>query len=116
MKLRRTQLGQSQEQLAAAIGYAFQQVQKYERGANRVSASMLHRIANALGVPVSFFFDGLPTDLAASPPAAAIDHIVILPEWRELLRQYYLIPAKLRRSARHLVRTLAGCKIAADET
>ena len=59
IKLRRALLGLSQEKLGEALGLTFQQVQKYERGANRVSASRLHDIARVLDVPISFFFDDL---------------------------------------------------------
>lgn len=59
VRMRRKLLGISQEQLADALGLTFQQVQKYERGANRVSASKLYEIAKTLQVPVAFFFDGL---------------------------------------------------------
>lgn len=60
IRTRRRFLSISQEMLAAELGLTFQQVQKYERGANRVSASKLYRIAHALQCPVSSFFDGLP--------------------------------------------------------
>jgi transcriptional regulator with XRE-family HTH domain len=59
VRLRRKFIGLSQEQLADALGLTFQQVQKYERGSNRVSASKLYAIARTLGVPIAFFFDGL---------------------------------------------------------
>jgi transcriptional regulator with XRE-family HTH domain len=59
IRLRRRMQGVSQEKLADALGLTFQQVQKYERGANRVSASKLYEIAAALRAPVSYFFDGL---------------------------------------------------------
>jgi transcriptional regulator with XRE-family HTH domain len=59
IRLRRRLHGVSQEKLAEALGLTFQQVQKYERGANRVSASKLYEIAAALSTPVSFFFEGL---------------------------------------------------------
>lgn len=59
IRLRRKELGVSQEALAAAIGVSFQQVQKYESGGNRVSVSALVKIAKRLGVPVGFFFAGL---------------------------------------------------------
>ncbi len=59
VRLRRKQLGLSQERLAEALGLTFQQVQKYERGANRVSASKLYEIARELQVPVGFFYQGL---------------------------------------------------------
>jgi transcriptional regulator with XRE-family HTH domain len=59
VRLRRTLLGMSQEKLAKAIGLTFQQVQKYERGANRIGASRLHELSQVLDVPVSFFFDDM---------------------------------------------------------
>ena len=59
VRLRRKQLGVSQEKLAEALGLTFQQVQKYERGANRISASKLWDTAGFLAVPISFFFEGL---------------------------------------------------------
>ncbi|MBB2159453.1 helix-turn-helix domain-containing protein [Gluconacetobacter sacchari] len=59
IRLRRALLGMSQERLGEALGLTFQQVQKYERGTNRVSASRLYELSDVLDVPVSFFFDGL---------------------------------------------------------
>src|SRR5215469_12581026 len=66
VRLRRTLLGMSQVKLGQAIGLTFQQVQKYERGTNRVGASKLWQLAQVLDVPISFFFDGLGAD-ADSP-------------------------------------------------
>ncbi|MGE4278642.1 MAG: helix-turn-helix domain-containing protein [Magnetospirillum sp.] len=60
LRLRRTLMGLSQTELARSVGLTFQQVQKYESGANRISASRLYHIAEALDVPVSFFFDDIP--------------------------------------------------------
>ena len=60
VRLRRTLLGMSQEKLGEAIGLTFQQVQKYERGANRIGASRLYDLSRVLDVPVSFFFDDMP--------------------------------------------------------
>ena len=65
VRLRRNMLGLSQEMLGEAIGLTFQQVQKYERGANRISASRLHELSRVLDVPVSFFFDD--TDPVRAP-------------------------------------------------
>ncbi len=62
IRARRTLLGLSQTELADAAGITFQQVQKYEKGANRVGASRLQQFSEALGVPPSYFFDGAPTD------------------------------------------------------
>lgn len=61
IRMRRLMLGTTQTKLADAIGVAFQQVQKYEKGTNRVSPSRLHNIAEVLEVPVSFFFEGAPS-------------------------------------------------------
>lgn len=58
LRLRRLELGMSQEKLADALGITFQQVQKYERGTNRIGASRLHQIALALQVPITYFFEG----------------------------------------------------------
>ncbi len=66
VRLRRTLLGMSQEKLGEAIGLTFQQVQKYERGANRIGASRLFDLSRVLDVPVSFFFDDMPAEAAAS--------------------------------------------------
>ena len=57
----------SQEKLGEAIGLTFQQVQKYERGANRIGASRLFDLSRVLDVPVSFFFDDMPADAASAP-------------------------------------------------
>jgi transcriptional regulator with XRE-family HTH domain len=70
IRLRRTLLGMSQERLGEALGLTFQQVQKYERGVNRVGASRLFDLSRVLDVPISFFFDDMPDSLANSlgPP------------------------------------------------
>ena len=65
IRLRRTLMGMSQERLGEALGLTFQQVQKYERGANRVGASRLFDLSRVLDVPISFFFDDMPEPLAA---------------------------------------------------
>jgi transcriptional regulator with XRE-family HTH domain len=64
MRLRRTLMGMSQERLGEALGLTFQQVQKYERGVNRVSASRLFDLSRVLDVPISFFYDDMPEPLA----------------------------------------------------
>src|ERR671927_1682591 len=65
LRLRRNMLGLSQEKLGEMIGLTFQQVQKYERGANRIGASRLHELSRVLDVPVSFFFED--TDPVRAP-------------------------------------------------
>lgn len=66
MRLRRTMLGKSQDQMARALGVSFQQVQKYERGTNRISASRLFDVSRFLNVPVSYFFEDLTRDAVAA--------------------------------------------------
>src|SRR5919205_3446987 len=70
LRLRRNMLGLSQEKLGQAIGLTFQQVQKYERGANRIGASRLHELSRVLDVPVSFFFDD--TDPVRAPAMGGV--------------------------------------------
>lgn len=68
LRLRRTMLGLSQMSLAHSLELSFQQIHKYERGRNRLSASALFAVASALEVPVSFFFDDMPPDVAKTAP------------------------------------------------
>lgn len=68
LRLRRTLLGLSQEQLAAAVGVTFQQIQKYERGSNRVSASRLYDIARVMGVAIQYFFEDIDDRITAHRP------------------------------------------------
>jgi transcriptional regulator with XRE-family HTH domain len=94
IRLRRMIVGMSQEQLGGAVGVAFQQVQKYERGVNRVSAGRLYDLALALDVPVSFFFEELGSilvdgmDGASGQPAAGDVPESMSRETLELLRAY----------------------------
>ena len=93
LRQRRTLLGMSQERLAQAFGVSFQQVQKYERGANRISASRLHLLTRILDVPVSYFFEGLPAavpEQPATPPVEDGDQMTSR-ETLELVRAYYRI-------------------------
>ena len=104
---RRTMMGLTQENLANALSISYQQVQKYERGTNRVSASRLWDLAAALGVPVSYFFDGLDAESQAEALAeyeggnsAFDDDLMGRRETLELVRAYYTIsdPAVRRRT------------------
>ncbi|PCJ36007.1 MAG: transcriptional regulator [Alphaproteobacteria bacterium] len=63
VRLRRTLLGYSQDKLGKALKLTFQQIQKYERGANRIGSSRLYQLSQILDVPVSFFFDDMPTEI-----------------------------------------------------
>ena len=93
LRQRRTLLGMSQEKLAKAFGVSFQQVQKYERGANRISASRLHLLTKILDVPVSYFFEGLPSSVQDRPLPAEPDapDRMTSRETLELVRAYYRI-------------------------
>jgi transcriptional regulator with XRE-family HTH domain len=100
-------LGINQETLAAGLGLTFQQVQKYEAGANRVSASRLSAIADILRVPVSFFFEGQDDPLAAPQERALRDHLE-RPQTLELIRLYYAIPdERVRQQFLRLVEAVA---------
>jgi transcriptional regulator with XRE-family HTH domain len=72
VRMRRLMLDMSQEKLAAAIGVSFQQIQKYEKGKNRIGSSRMQMLSSVLGVPVSFFFDGVP----GNPEAASENALV----------------------------------------
>ncbi|MBL4614923.1 MAG: helix-turn-helix transcriptional regulator, partial [Magnetovibrio sp.] len=63
LRQRRTLLGMSQEKLGEAVGLTFQQIQKYERGANRIGASRLYQLSNVLDVSVSYFFEEMPGEV-----------------------------------------------------
>jgi transcriptional regulator with XRE-family HTH domain len=99
LRQRRTLVGMSQEKLGAALGLTFQQVQKYERGANRISASKLHEVATALSVPISYFFEGLAgaamldniPGVAESTQAGFEEDYLERRETLELVRAYYRI-------------------------
>ncbi|MEL6549226.1 MAG: helix-turn-helix transcriptional regulator [Pseudomonadota bacterium] len=107
---RRWMLGMTQQQLAEAVGIKFQQIQKYETGMNRVSASRLWDIAERLEVPVSFFFQGLDgADEAAAEHAegGTPNDLMADREAMELVRSYYAIPENQRRRLFELARVLS---------
>jgi transcriptional regulator with XRE-family HTH domain len=117
IRLRRNMLGLSQEKLGEAIGLTFQQVQKYERGANRVGASRLHELSRVLDVPVSFFFDDMdPVRAPAIPdgfteaPAEGFDSDPLRRrETVDLVSAYYEIgDATLRRRFFDLAKALVA--------
>ena len=113
--MRRKLLGVSQEQLADSLGLTFQQVQKYERGANRVSASKLYEIAKTLQVPVSFFFDGLADPMDGSDgdeigqqAERIVQEFLTTPEGLELAEVFPKIGrGRVRRQVLDLVRAMA---------
>jgi transcriptional regulator with XRE-family HTH domain len=120
VRLRRTLLGMSQEKLGNAVGLTFQQIQKYERGANRIGASRLYDMARVLDVPVQFFFDEMPVESVSAdyqPLSGDADPRSAVPEQDpmakretlELVRTYYRIPnANLRRKLFDLAKALAN--------
>ena len=122
VRLRRTLLGMSQEKLGDALGLTFQQVQKYERGVNRIGASRLFDLARVLDVPIGFFFDDLPPEMGGnaavrSRPAlfgfaetseGLEDENMNKRETLELVRAYYRInEAGVRKRVFDLIKSLA---------
>lgn len=118
VRLRRTLLGLSQEKLGEAIGLTFQQVQKYERGANRIGASRLWDLSRVLDVPVSFFFEEMDESVASRSPRnvvrGAADEAeteadpMTKRETLELVRSYYrIIDPNIRKRIYDLTKTLA---------
>jgi transcriptional regulator with XRE-family HTH domain len=119
VRLRRTLLGMSQEKLGEALGLTFQQVQKYERGVNRIGASRLFDLARVLDVPISFFFDDMPDALGnaggarrgfgfAETQDGIEDDMLHRRETLELVRAYYRITdASVRKRVFDLIKSLA---------
>ncbi len=122
LRLRRTLLGISQEKLGEAVGLTFQQIQKYERGANRVGASRLYEFSRVLDVPVSFFFDDMnektratrgrridPKTLTDNDQTELESDPLARRETLELVRAYYKIDdPKIRKRLFELTKTLAN--------
>ena len=105
---RRWMVGMTQQQLGEAVGIKFQQIQKYETGMNRVSASRLWDIAHAMDVSISFFFEGLEGESAeASAPGNPLGDLLADKEALELVRSYYAIPENQRRRLFDLARVLS---------
>ncbi|MCG6882547.1 MAG: helix-turn-helix domain-containing protein [Silicimonas sp.] len=107
---RRWLVGMTQQQLAESVGIKFQQIQKYETGMNRVSASRLWDIAASLSVPVSFFFEGLSDEQHVDESAMAAEvpsDILKDKEALDLIRSYYAIPEMQRRRLFELARVLS---------
>ena len=107
IRQRRWLVGMTQQQLAAEVGIKFQQIQKYETGANRVSASRLWDIAGTLQVEVSFFFEGLKAMRADGANAALPADLMADKEALDLVRSYYAIPETQRRRLFDLARVLS---------
>jgi transcriptional regulator with XRE-family HTH domain len=115
VRMRRLMLGRSQTQLAEALGVTFQQVQKYEKGTNRISASRLQQISDTFQVPVEFFFEGGPQVLGqdhaqnGGPSPQYVAEYLATSDGLNLTKAFMQIPsASLRRSIVNLVEAVAG--------
>jgi transcriptional regulator with XRE-family HTH domain len=110
LRRRRMLLKQSQQGLSAELGVTFQQIQKYERGANRISASMLARAARAQGVTPGWYFEGLEfaADAAIAPVAAAAEAWLASPEAVPLARAIVRLSIPLRDAVTRVARSLEG--------
>jgi len=112
IRMRRKELGISQERLAESIGLTFQQVQKYERAANRVSASKLWEMSRALSTNISYFYEGLGDTLEApgsNLPRESMQDFLLTPEGIELAAVFPKIAkGRVRRKILDLVRAMAG--------
>ncbi len=125
LRVRRTLLGMSQTMLGEAIGLTFQQVQKYESGANRISASRLFDLSRLLDVPIQNFFDDMPTAVAATSPALGGGKAKKPPshepdpmakrETLELVRAYYKITdPEIRKHLLAMAKTLGAAASRSD--
>ncbi len=114
VRLRRMMQGMSQEKLGESLGITFQQIQKYEKGTNRIGASRLQHIAQVLEVPVSFFFEDAPgasaeSGFAEARPAAFVTDFLTSTEGLQLNKAFVRIKdTKVRRRIVELVRAVAG--------
>ena len=102
---RRVSLGMSQANLGEYLGLTFQQIQKYERGANRISASKLWAIANFFEVPIEWFFDGLGT------AGKGQEDVMTRPEAHQLAGYYSACPASIRKRLLALIRATADVTV-----
>jgi transcriptional regulator with XRE-family HTH domain len=117
VRMRRMMLSMSQEKLGDALGLTFQQVQKYEKGTNRIGASRLQQISNILQVPVSFFFEGAPNmpghshnvGMSEAPSPAYVSDFLATSDGLSLTKSFMRIKnSKLRRKIVDLVEQIAG--------
>ncbi|MGN6423929.1 MAG: helix-turn-helix domain-containing protein [Asticcacaulis sp.] len=109
LRRRRRLLGLTQQQLALAVGIRFQQIQKYECGANRISAARLFQLAKALETPINYFYDGLSDD---TTDVAAIQNegieVFSRKETLDLIQAYYRLSERPRRRLLDLAKSLNG--------
>ena len=105
LRRRRRLLGLTQQQLAVAVGIRFQQIQKYECGANRISAARLWQLAQALETPVSYFYDGLDAQAPAMEPREGVE-VFSRKETLDLIQAYYRLSERPRRRLLDLAKSL----------
>jgi transcriptional regulator with XRE-family HTH domain len=115
VRMRRMMISMSQEKLGERLGITFQQIQKYEKGTNRIGASRLQQISGVLGVPVSFFFEGAPTQegatggLGESPSPAYVSDFLATSDGLALTKAFMKVKdAKVRRRIVDLVEAIAS--------
>src|SRR4051812_45441060 len=115
VRMQRMLTGMSQEKLGDACGITFQQIQKYEKGSNRMGASRLHQIARVLGVPVEFFYEGVPTDQGSGGPivvdrdSRSLTDFLTTSEGLELIRAFIAVrDQKVRRRIVDLTKAAAA--------
>ena len=115
VRARRKQFGMSQSKLGEALNLTFQQVQKYEKGTNRIGSSRLYQLSKVLDVPISYFFDDMPAEISEKRATGLAEGTgfegdpLAQQETRQLVRAYYRIPnPHLRNQVRRLVKALAG--------
>lgn len=115
LRKQRTLLGMTQTTLGTAVGLTFQQIQKYERGSNRIGASRLFQLSGILGVEVQYFFDKMPRQVAETGGTRSVlelEHSVYQKdpqdtrETLELVNVYYELPVNVRKTAVELLRNL----------
>ena len=112
VRMRRIMLGMSQERLGEGLGLTFQQIQKYEKGTNRIGASRIQQISEILQVPVSFLFEGSPgisVSFSEAPSPTYVADFLATSEGLALIRAFTLIPdIKLRRAIVDMVELISG--------
>jgi len=113
LRRRRRLLGLTQQQLAGAVGVRFQQIQKYECGANRISAARLWQLSEALEVPVAYFYDGLSDRMEKETnlEAEGGGEMFARKETLDLVRAYYLLGERPRRRLLDLAKSLNGGEV-----
>jgi transcriptional regulator with XRE-family HTH domain len=116
VRFRRTEIGITQQTLAEKLGVTFQQVQKYEKGTNRIGAGRLQEVAKALDVPITYFFQSLPGAPGESEDQGSSAKIMRVSGASELLRAYAQIESPIvRRAVLDLVRKLASPESSAND-